>query len=606
MASTSPQITTAPVQTAKKRRSMEGLGPTQRISERDEDIDYISTGTSAGNGSVRSSKRRIMQPRAASLGIGKNSASDNNDGNNTDTASLGSVNSSSGGRDEDALKNNNDYCENCLGLGEFICCDTCPKAFHFSCCHPPLDPDNLPDEWHCNECRARLYPPDPAPNGVFKQLLDNLNCMNPRSFALPVDMRTYFKNVEASSDGDYVDSMEFKPEPTTAAAQAAAALAAAEEPFQLQDSKTGEIRLCFRCGKSALNKKMMVSCDHCPNHWHLDCLDPPLASPPPSSRRWMCPIHVAAHVLPRTRKRRDAVPIRVSDPYAPNDGDIEIIEEPDSPPPEPDQKRIKSTQSTVKAIEMMDNSGVVYRIPEKSIKLNFLEKVLRIRESTPQSAEEETEEEAEEEQGESTGSNANMLDILAAAAIACDGEPASVAQQDVQDSILSQLTSPQDREEYLHFRAFQRVLKEKGLEDQVRRWVAEHDQFHNMSHGQSSASRPLSKQQHQHHSQSPSPPHFQHQHSQNHQHHHQQQQQQQTAHSVPQEQEAPRITIKKEKLEELARQELLLGQQGLSRRLSSGNNNSPGLARLDQEQPSAPVQQPRETAKDDTSKAKAI
>ncbi|KAG0068032.1 hypothetical protein BGZ92_004976, partial [Podila epicladia] len=50
--------------------------------------------------------------------------------------------------DDLALKYNNDYCENCLGLGRFICCDSCPKAFHFSCCQPPVDPVDLPDEWN--------------------------------------------------------------------------------------------------------------------------------------------------------------------------------------------------------------------------------------------------------------------------------------------------------------------------------------------------------------------------------------------------------------------------------------------------------------------------
>jgi len=105
--------------------------------------------------------------------------------------------------------------------------------------------------------------------------------------------------VETNSDGEYVDSMDYKPEspapsPGSAAADADAALtmsASTAESLKIRDKK-GEIRLCFHCHKSALHNRMMASCDHCPLHWHLDCLDPPMASPPPSARKWMCPNHI--------------------------------------------------------------------------------------------------------------------------------------------------------------------------------------------------------------------------------------------------------------------------------------------------------------------------
>lgn len=96
------------------------------------------------------------------------------------------------------------------------------------------------------------------------------------------------------------------------------------DPFRLKD-KNGAPVLCFRCGKSALPEnetfsghssssangretrsqrlslgtlpgqrlwKSIVSCDHCSLHWHLDCLDPPVSSMPPSHKKWMCPAHV--------------------------------------------------------------------------------------------------------------------------------------------------------------------------------------------------------------------------------------------------------------------------------------------------------------------------
>ncbi|KAF9425637.1 hypothetical protein BGZ76_003142, partial [Entomortierella beljakovae] len=188
--------------------------------------------------------------------------------------------------DESAVKNNNDFCEACLGVGQFICCDTCPKAFHFSCCQPPLDPNELPDEWSCNKCRSSMYPPTPNAPGIFKQLLDNLEQMNPKSFVLPTEIQTFFKGVDTNSDGEYVDTLDYKP---------SRAIASVEDPLEIRDSH-GNIRVCFHCDKTAYGGQAMISCEHCPLHWHLDCLSPPLASRPPSTRKWMCPNH-ADHIL---------------------------------------------------------------------------------------------------------------------------------------------------------------------------------------------------------------------------------------------------------------------------------------------------------------------
>lgn len=38
----------------------------------------------------------------------------------------------------------------------------------------------------------------------------------------------------------------------------------------------------------------MVSCDFCPAHFHLNCLNPPLCNIPDT--RWMCPLH-PHHIL---------------------------------------------------------------------------------------------------------------------------------------------------------------------------------------------------------------------------------------------------------------------------------------------------------------------
>ena len=89
------------------------------------------------------------------------------------------------------------------------------------------------------------------------------------------------------------------------------------EPYRLKDRSNAPI-ICFRCGTSALPEdaqrtdqppirrprrstlkatstletgKLIVSCDYCHLHWHLDCLDPPLATMPSINKKWMCPNH---------------------------------------------------------------------------------------------------------------------------------------------------------------------------------------------------------------------------------------------------------------------------------------------------------------------------
>ena len=88
------------------------------------------------------------------------------------------------------------------------------------------------------------------------------------------------------------------------------------DPYRLKDGKGASV-LCYHCGMSALPEsppggvplsqlrgsmatkpstdgwRTMVSCDFCPLHWHLDCLDPPLSCLPPLSKKWRCPNHAS-------------------------------------------------------------------------------------------------------------------------------------------------------------------------------------------------------------------------------------------------------------------------------------------------------------------------
>jgi len=72
------------------------------------------------------------------------------------------------GGDHDAAKVttkgwNYDQCSSCGEGGSLICCDRCPRAFHFDCVEPPLDPTHLPEgNWYCNVCLALFHRADSA------------------------------------------------------------------------------------------------------------------------------------------------------------------------------------------------------------------------------------------------------------------------------------------------------------------------------------------------------------------------------------------------------------------------------------------------------------
>jgi len=258
--------------------------------------------------------------------------------------------------DEDLDALNNDYCDACHGRGRFLCCDGCPRSFHFGCVCPPLDVDEMPfpngtllpkqetppkdaraaraladDSWFCQVCFSeRMSPPVPKGCGPFGVLLRQLATENSRMFALPADLRSYFKGVGTAADGAYLDTTVQRPLKLNRQG-----FMEDRDPFQLRD-KQGEPILCFRCGQSALPReavtvrrgetvemaerraiaaahaagkqrtaadapgRRMLSCDFCTLHWHLDCVQPALSSMPPATRRWRCPAH-SSHGQPRMR-----------------------------------------------------------------------------------------------------------------------------------------------------------------------------------------------------------------------------------------------------------------------------------------------------------------
>lgn len=286
---------------------------------------------------------------------------------------------------------NNEFCETCNGVGHFICCDGCPRSFHFACINPPMDIDELPttvgdseDKWFCNACKAqrgRKQGRAKAPKGIFRPLLQFIEDENPTIFSLPQDIRNYFKGVATASDGSYVDSTMLRPLKINKFG-----LVDERDPVRLKD-KNGKLILCYRCGESALPPdqsrdkgdklkarrssprksqstnstvhsdvastaqdakrtgwRKIIGCDFCSLHWHLDCLDPPLATMPSLSRKWMCPNHIDHVIRPERIPKSVANSTSIHDLPLPtdksvgpgkhyrtrvlNDGRIDIIPDP--------------------------------------------------------------------------------------------------------------------------------------------------------------------------------------------------------------------------------------------------------------------------------------
>lgn len=145
----------------------------------------------------------------------------------------------------------------------------------------------------------------------------------------------------------------------------------------------------------------MLKCDYCPGavYWHLDCLDPPLANPPhinlESSHRdaWRCPRHVEHDFRSGLVAQNDingtqdsvmgSTPTRlgrkVRKPRHPqviqptfsrairNNGLIDIINDPDDD--------TDGEGNYVFGSEEKDSNSMVYRVPEKGLILDFIDKV---------------------------------------------------------------------------------------------------------------------------------------------------------------------------------------------------------------------------------------
>lgn len=275
---------------------------------------------------------------------------------------------------------NDDFCSTCHGVGRFLCCEGCPKSFHFSCVDPPLDENSLPDgEWFCKECSSKRNPPKPFKRGLFSQLLFQLDKRNPIQFALPKKIKQRFEGVTSNEYGEYADS-DMKIFKSTRSG-----FVEDQDPYKLTD-KHGNPIFCYKCKKSSLSGGPIARCEYCSLNWHLDCLNPPLPTVKTIGTKWKCPNH-ADHVFKKKRRPKSYKIIDTSLRRGfSNDGNIEVLDSSDEEQNDLNARDVPlhdyfDTPTGVSApvpqhlIKPLVQSGVVYRIPSEGVKLDFIQTV---------------------------------------------------------------------------------------------------------------------------------------------------------------------------------------------------------------------------------------
>ncbi|KAL3241233.1 Rco1p [Nakaseomyces bracarensis] len=301
---------------------------------------------------------------------------------------------------------NDDFCSACFQTGSFLCCDTCPKSFHFLCLNPPLDPDNLPEgDWSCPQCvmkhrytnhaqliKAQNLFVNQYPKGkrLFGKLLFTLQGTNPLQFSLPNNIKETFQSVKTGPRGQYSDNSEKEPLTDkqifhSPYGQSITKLDSYNADVHI-DPETGKILTCYRCGITRLGSwshpeesRLLIKCDYCNTRWHLDCVpDVPRASLKNLGSKWQCPLHSEPVRITTFEDKATNKKIRKlskNQKYLrplqscgfKNDGDIEIaLDEFSAPPP----RTMKNINLKYKSIPVLDESGV---------KLDFLDKLQRVK-----------------------------------------------------------------------------------------------------------------------------------------------------------------------------------------------------------------------------------
>ncbi|KAF2012055.1 hypothetical protein BU24DRAFT_435490 [Aaosphaeria arxii CBS 175.79] len=397
-----------PIKEKEKRRS--GRGPRglnlQAGKRLREDTSRLPSPQPGSAATTRPSTPAFVPPTTKRLKLNngqaartKRSPVKNRDGPIAGIAHTGGGGSRQSGPDDNdpaSPQDSDDFCAACKGAGEFVCCDGCPRVFHYLCCDPPrVEP---PDgSFLCYECSPKVKHVDDSPIENFTilgPLFKRLENTNARSFALPKEIQIFFDGVTARDDGSYYEEIKKFPLPRNSGY-------GYQRPDYLKTHDNDQkILLCVQCGKSSSGKRQMLKCDFCDSHWHLDCCDPPLANPPhislESSTRdaWKCPRHVDHDLRSGQLKQQDLNHIESDDDTVMvdmdfddrvsrkvrrpkkaslieptfsrgirNNGLVEIINDPDD-----------DTDGEGNYV-FEDLNSKTFRIPEKGVILDFIDKV---------------------------------------------------------------------------------------------------------------------------------------------------------------------------------------------------------------------------------------
>ncbi|KAK3871172.1 hypothetical protein Pcinc_023666 [Petrolisthes cinctipes] len=211
---------------------------------------------------------------------------------------------------------NHDSCDACAEGGDLICCDVCPASFHLMCHDPPLSVEDIPiGRWACHQCR--VSGPDDDRTSVSSGKSNKSNkglkrkekeestsnnnndkrvCSGGREFEVTDSpLLTLVKAAATINPKQFILPYEmtlpasFPGEPKSTGKGNGNRRWNKKKAYELDNGLVPlPAKLCFTCNKSCRTGPL-VPCDYCQLFFHLDCLDPPLTTPPMG--KWMCPNH---------------------------------------------------------------------------------------------------------------------------------------------------------------------------------------------------------------------------------------------------------------------------------------------------------------------------
>ena len=136
---------------------------------------------------------RPPPPAAASMQKRKRSKyeEDDEDSNDEGSCSVDEDDDDDDSDDDDNGEDGNEReCHYCGEIGELLCCDGCPRVFHFECLIPPMRKADMPKgDWYCPLCKQVLGEDDEreaaardaALNGAPPSVVVHATCAPPNA-----------------------------------------------------------------------------------------------------------------------------------------------------------------------------------------------------------------------------------------------------------------------------------------------------------------------------------------------------------------------------------------------------------------------------------------